>query len=223
MKNLKILAIFIIVLGLFAPLFKLTQSVQKEQPLSIRSMSLDKRYNDSFVNSVFKDNILLTLRYLNNEKFTGNSVDWNKINKPYSFDFKIEPNSVFAFHDGILPEFKDKVTKTTNAHFNSSEGFKSDGYLIGDGVCHLASLINWAARDAGLNVVSPTNHDFANIPEVPKEYGVSIYSQPIPTQTTLMQNLYIKNNLDKTVIMKFNFDGENLKVEISKTGASIVF
>lgn len=60
----------------------------------------------------------------------------------------------------------------------ATEGLISDGYLTGDCVCHLASLIYWAARDAGLTALAPTNHDFTTIPEVPKEYGVSIYFTP---------------------------------------------
>jgi len=202
--------------SLLAQTISPVKTASKEAILASRSMSLNNRYKDKFVNDVFKDNILLTLHYLNGESFKENGVDWNKINKSYSFDFKITPDSVFAFHDGVLPEFKDKVIKTTNAHFISSEGFKSDGYLIGDGVCHLASLINIAAKDAGLNVVAPTNHDFANIPEIPKEYGVSIFSQVEPTQTAMVQNLYIKNAFDKPVVIKFNYDGENLNVVIAK-------
>lgn len=200
----------------------LAQSPSWEEVISAHAMSLEKRYDNEFVNDVFKDNILLTLHYLNGEK-KSEHVDWEAIGKPYSFEVKIDPDSVFAFHDGVLPEYKDKVVKTTNSHFSSQEGFKSDGYLIGDGVCHLASLINWAARDAGLEVVSPTNHDFANVPEVPKEYGVSIFASENPTMTNLLQNLYIKNNLKKPVIFKFEYDGIDIKVTVTKTLSSTSF
>jgi len=189
---------------------------KQAQTLATRSMSLNKRYQDNFVNDVFKDNILLTLHYLNNSIKKGDQPDWQEINKPYSFEVSVPPGKVFAFHDAVLPEFKDYVSKTTNAHFGPNEGFKSDGYLYGDGVCHLASLINWVARDAGLYVVSPVNHNFANIPEVPKEYGVSILTQGEPTQASLMQNLYIKNIFDKPVSIKFVYDGVNLNTTVIK-------
>jgi len=219
MKIYKILTLVLTVFILFGLLPRQSaqpKAVLKEQIIAARSMSLDNRYNNSFVNSVFKDNILLTLRYLNGDISKGTVINWKKVDEPFNFNLKLIPDSTFAFHDGVLPEFQGKVSKTTNAHFNSDEGFKSDGYLIGDGVCHLASLINWAAKDAGLYVVAPTSHDFAVIPEVPKKYGVSIFSQPVPSQTTLLQNLYIKNNFKKPILIKFSYDGTNLKVAIVK-------
>jgi len=212
-----VFATLIVITSMFSKPFQ-PQVKSKENVISSHVMSLEKRYSNSFVNDVFKDNILLTLHYLNGEDYEGDKVDWNKIDKPYNFDLKIQPNSVFAFHDGVLPQFEGKVAQTTNVHFNSEEGFKSDGYLVGDGVCHLASLINWSARDAGLDVTSPTAHDFANIPQVPKEFGVSIFAQKNPTTTNLLQNLYIKNNFKKPVVIKFNFDGTNLKVSVVTTG-----
>ena len=124
----------------------------------------------------------------------------------------------FVFHDQILPEYKGSVVRTTNAHFNYQDGFKSDGYLTGDGVCHLASLIYWTAKDAGLEAYAPTDHDFAEIPGVPKEYGVSIYDLPGAFETSARQNLYITNNLDKPVSFIFNYDGSNLTVDVIKEG-----
>ncbi|HKC05172.1 MAG TPA: VanW family protein, partial [Patescibacteria group bacterium] len=81
---------------------------------------------------------------------------------------------------------------------------------VGDGVCHLASLISWAAKDAGLDVYVPARHDFAKINDVPKEYGVSINSNKP------YGNLYITNNFDKPVTFNFNYDGTNLTVSVSK-------
>jgi vancomycin resistance protein YoaR len=159
--------------------------------IASRGFSLQDRYGNNFVNEVFKENILLTVKYMGS-------------------DFTLEPGQTFAFDDKVLPEYSGKISKTTWAHFISSEGFKSDGYLIGDGVCHLASLINWVALDAGLTVIAPRNHNFAVIPEVPKEYGVSIMS------SDPFQNLYITNNLDKPVTFVFESDGTSLNVRIVK-------
>jgi vancomycin resistance protein YoaR len=108
----------------------------------------------------------------------------------------------------VLPQFTGKVTQTMNAHFMWDEGFKSDGWLTGDGVCHLASLIYRAAKDAGLETLAPTNHNFADIPEVPKEYGVSIFAR------NPQQNLYITNTFDKPVQFAFTYDGTNLTVKV---------
>ena len=106
---------------------------------------------------------------------------------------------------------------TTNAHFNYQDGFKSDGYLTGDGVCHLASLMYWAAKDAGLTAYAPTSHDFAIINGVPREYGVSIYSVPDDFDTSARQNLYIQNNLNFPVAFIFNYDGfDKLTVSITR-------
>lgn len=185
-------------------------------PLAQQEISLDKRYGTSFVNDVFKDNILLNLSYLRGEIKSKEDINWDEVKQPFTYQFKLNPDEVFAFHDGLLPEYKDRVKITTNAHFNALEGFKSDGYLYGDGVCHLASLINWAARDAKLDVKSPTNHDFANIPEIPRQYGVSIYAQAGKDIGVSKQNLYITNNKDYPVVFKFSYQDNNLKVSIFK-------
>ncbi|HKC14875.1 MAG TPA: VanW family protein [Patescibacteria group bacterium] len=181
--------------------------------LGARSFSLENRYQDKWVSDVFKDNILLNMAYLRGYEKTSN-VKWDAVEKPFHYDMTLKPGEVFAFHEDVLPQFAGKVAKTTNAHFNSYEGFKSDGWLVGDGVCHLASLINWAARDAGLDVVSPTRHDFAAIPEVPKEYGVAIYNYPGMGYTNQVQNLYITNNRSNDVIFEFDYNGKDLKVTV---------
>lgn len=170
-----------------------------ETLLSSHEMSLDKRYAVPSVNDVFKDNILLTLAYLDGRVKSKADINWDYLRRPYMFEFRLNPGESFAFHDTVLPQYSGKIVKSTTAHFNSLEGFKSDGYLIGDGVCHLASLIDWSAKDAGLDVLAPTRHDFANIPEISKENGVAIYSGQAN------QNLYITNNLDKPVIFRFQY------------------
>jgi hypothetical protein len=186
--------------------------------LDTHSFSLKNRYNVGFVNDVFRDNILLTLAYMNGSVQDKTQISWDKINSPFSSEFSLEPGQGFAFHDQILPEYNKNVVKTTNAHFNYHDGFKSDGYLMGDGVCHLASFIYLVAKDSGLTAVSPTDHDFAKIPDVPKEYGVSIYDLPGAFETSARQNLYITNNLDKPVSFKFKYDGEFLTIDVVKKG-----
>lgn len=200
---------------LFLPFFMKAQpivAIETANVLSTREFSLDNRYKDSFVNGVFKDNILLTIKYLSGEKVDPKNIDWSKIEKPFEYKLTLNSGETFAFHDDVLPEFEGKIAKTTSAHFNASEGFKSSGFLVGDGVCHLASLLYWAARDAGLEAVSRVNHDFANIPQVPAEFGVSIYAQPGKQHSDQMQNLYITNNRNQGVIFEFSYDGHNLKI-----------
>lgn len=182
--------------------------------LSSHEISLTDRYPVKSVSDVFKDNILLTIDYMANQVPDKQQINWSKVEQPMQYEMQIKPKQVFAFHDNILPEYKNNVIQTTNAHFNSSEGFKSDGYLVGDGVCHLASLINWAAKDAKLGSVAPTNHNFANIPEVPKEYGVAIYNQAGSDTASQNQNLYVTNNYAKPIDIAFSYNGDKLKVSI---------
>ena len=171
-----------------------TDSVRAE-----RSFSLTNRYPDAMVNEVFKYNILHTVTLMN----------------PKSYSFTLNPGEVFAFHEDVLPQFEGRVAQTTNAHFNYTDGFKSDGYLMGDGVCHLASLLYMTAKEAGLTALAPTSHDFANIPEVPKEYGVSIYFNPGAREANAQQNLYITNTFDKAVQFAFTTDGTTLSVKVT--------
>lgn len=186
----------------------------KPKVLAQHEFSLNDRYPVESVSDVFKDNILLTLAYATGKHMNPANIDWSSLEKPTEYKLTLKPGETFAFHDDVLPDYTGKVTKTTNAHFNSYEGFKSDGYLIGDGVCHLASLLYWVAKDAGLNTLAPTRHDFANIPEIPKQYGTSIYSGSVKNSTSNeMQNLYITNNKDKAVTFAFNYDGNNLAVK----------
>lgn len=184
------------------------------QLLASREMSLDNRQADRFVNDVFKKNILLNLAYLEGRLTKAADIKWADIDKPFQFEFKLEPDKTFAFHSDVKENYVNSLVKTTNAHFNSAEGFKTDGYLFGDGVCHLASLINWAAKDAGLGVEAPTNHNFADIPDVPKEYGVSIYSNPSSKASSTLQNLYITNNKGKPISFRFEYRDNKIKVSV---------
>lgn len=188
----------------------------KNTTLAVRSISLEKRHKDTYVNNVFRDNILLNLAYMDGRVRSKSDVNWQNIQNPSSYEFVLNPGEVFAYHDYVLPAYQDKRIITTNAHFNATEGFLSDGYLFGDGVCHLASLTKWAAKDAGLAVLAPTRHDFAPIPEIPREEGVSIYSVPGQVAASAQQNLYIENTLDKSVTFAFNYKNNILNLTISK-------
>lgn len=203
-----------IVCAVLLVVWPLKRAKKQVIPLADRQISLQKRYNNSFVNDVFKDNILLTLSYLSGKTNKSTTVNWTEVTKPFTYQLTLNPDEVFAFHDDVLPQYEGKVKYSTNAHFNYQEGFKSDGYLMGDGVCHLASLINWVAQDADLEVVSPTNHDFAVIPEIPKEYGTSIYNSIGQESVNALQNLYVKNNKSVPVTFVFNYDNENLRLSV---------
>lgn len=170
--------------------------------------SLSNRYSNTFVNDVFSDNILLTLAYLDGKVKKGDSVDWNKIRTEQEVKFTLRPGETFAFHDAVLDKYKGKIAITTNAHFNSYEGFKSDGWLIGDGVCHLASFMYVAAKEAGLEIEAPTSHDFAIIPNIEKKDGVSIYSE------NTLQNLYITNNQSKEIAFVFVHKKDTLTIRV---------
>ncbi len=172
-------------------------------------MPMNDRYAVESVNTVFKDNILLTLHYMDGSVKSKSDINWDKIESPFHYEFTLNSGEEFAFHDKIANKYAGNIVKTTKAHFNYDDGFKSDGYLTGDGVCHLASIIYWVAKDAGLEAHAPSNHDFAKIPDVPKEYGVAIYIGPDGGE---MQNLYIKNTNEKPVTFVFNYDGVNLTV-----------
>lgn len=185
-------------------------------PLASKEMSLEKRSFDPYVNEVFKDNILLSLAYMDGRLKNKEDISWKEIRKPFSYHFILEPNKTFAFHKDVLPKFLDSVALTTNAHFDFSEGFKSDGYLFGDGVCHLASFMYWVAKEGGLVAYAPTNHSFAEIPEIPGQFGVSIYSMPENPVANAKQNLYITNNKTEPIVFEFQYDGKILKLTIGK-------
>ena len=160
-----------------------------------------------------KKNILLNLAYLSGDVKSKFDINWDRLQNDNEYVFTLKPGETFAFHDSVLRNYQGNVVITTNAHFNSSEGFLSDGYLVGDGVCHFASIINWVARDAGLDVVVTKNHDFAKIEEVPKEYGVSIYVNPTNGYGA-QNNLYITNNKNQIVDFRFEYKNEELKVSV---------
>lgn len=187
-----------------------------EHLIAEHAMSLDDRYGNKAVNDVFKDNILLTFAYLSGRVTSDSQINWDAVRSSSRYEVVLNPGDVFAFHDDVLPAYVGKTIQTTHAHFGIDEGFKSDGYLIGDGVCHFASLINWAAKDAGLTVVAPTNHDFATIPDVPRQYGTAIYYAQGQSAANQLQNLYVENTSGTTVRMVFRYSEDMLSVAIYK-------
>lgn len=182
--------------------------IKREVVLAEQSLDLTIREPNPYANEVFSDNILLALYYLGNDVVL--PVDWQEIRQPFEASFTLQPDEVFAFHENVLPEFNPPAggpAVTMNSRFFIEEGYRAVGGLGGNGVCHLASLINWTASEAGLEVMAKINHNFAPVPGVPKEYGTSIRSQ------NQSQNLYLKNNFDYPV--EFVFRIENQLVELA--------
>jgi VanW like protein len=192
------------------------QNQTQNQLLAKHDMLMSDRYPVPSVSKVFADNILLTLGYMSGNVKNSGQINWDAVHKPATYEFTLKPGEVFAFHDDVLPEFAGKKIITTNAHFDASEGFEYDGDLYGDGVCHLASLMNWVARDAGLKVVAPTPHNFAVIPGIDAKYGTAIYYAPGDTSANEAQNLYIENTLNKPVEFVFTYVNNNLTLSIYK-------
>lgn len=197
--------------------------VAQREILAEHALDLNSRLPDKVGSEVFADNILLTLHYLKgdvggikvNQGELG-GVDWRKARESFEASFILEPGEVFAYHDTVSPEFKNEKIKTSNAHFTLKEGYKPLAGLPGNGVCHLASLINWVASDAGLGVMARVNHDFFPVPGVPKENGTSIRWGPNGEFNSRNQNLYIKNNFDFPVIFEFIANEEMVILKILK-------
>ncbi len=199
-----------------SPIPKTQLSAPEPHVLAIQDYSLADRYKNTFVNDVFSDNILLTLSYMIGQTKAGEKVDWDKVHQQNKFQFILQPGKTFSFHDLVLDDYKDSVVQTTNAHFSSTEGFKSDGWLVGDGVCHLASFMNVVAKQAGLEVTAPTRHDFAAIPDVSRDFGTAIYYVPGDKSVSSKQNLYVKNTLDRPIAFVFIHSDNSLKVAVEE-------
>ena len=182
--------------------------VQDNKVLAQANYSLENRYSNSYVNDVFVDNILLTLAYMSGKVKKGDIVAWNVVREDGEAEFILKPGETFAFHDAVSDKYKNKIAVTMNSHFNAGEGFKSDGWLVGDGVCHLASFIYVAAKNAGLEVEAPTSHDFAVIPNIEKKDGVSIFSE------NSLQNLYITNNQNEDIIFVIVYKDNSLTIRV---------
>jgi hypothetical protein len=186
------------------PNLEMVWPIPREEVLAEHVLNLNERLPDSdFGNEVFKYNILLALKYIE-----GNT------NLPDSFTAEVElqPGEVFAFQENLLPEFENKTVKTGWTKYIAEEGYKPLAGLYGNGVCHLASLINWVGSDAGLKVTAPANHNFWPVPGVPKEYGTSIRYLADGSWKTKNQNLYLENPFDYSV--KLIFEASNEEVDL---------
>lgn len=215
MINTVLSTILTITLGI-TPSFEVPKT--PELTIASHEFSLEKRYGVQSVNEVFKKNILLNLAYLKESVNDKKDIKWDEVLASSEYSFELKPKETFAYHDEVLDEYAGKVSKTIDVSFGPGDGFVSDGYLYGDGVCHLASLINWVAQDAGLEVKVTKDHDFAAIPEVPSEYGVSIYVDPSNKAISSNRNLYITNNKEKPVRFVFRYADGQLKVSAVELG-----
>ncbi len=170
-----------------------TVTTRAEEILVIKEMDLSVRDKNFSVNQVFTDNILLAVK---------------------QFPMTLNSGEVFAFHSNILPQYQDQSVKTIGDEFNSQEGYRSAGGIVGDGVCHLASFLNWAGQEAGLKVQAPTSHEFRSIAGIPPEYWVSIrYAKT--GHNSSRQNLYIKNNFDFPILFQFQQQGDLLILKVT--------
>ncbi len=220
-KKIVIIIPFALALGAmqvqaFSSTLPIVHQEAQRQLLAEHTMPLGDRYPVPSVNTVFRDNILLTVAYMSGVVKNSSQINWDTIHRPTTYEFTLQPGEVFAFHDDVLPEFAGKKIVTTNAHFDAAEGFHYDGDLYGDGVCHFATLINWVARDAGLEVVAPTPHNFAKIPDIDPKYGTAIYDAPGETAANEAQNLYVENTFNKPVRFVFTYVNDVLTVSIYK-------
>jgi hypothetical protein len=184
--------------------------------LAARDLSLANRHQAASINDVFAKNILLNLAYLEGSVSQKSDIDWSQVTQPFEFGVTLNPGQTFAYHDDVLDEYQDSVALTTNTYFHAADGYLSSGFLYGDGVCHLASIINWAAQDAGLEVVVTKLHSIAPIPDVPDEYGVSIYTVEGVKGSGARNNLYITNNQVYPVEFRFIHQDNTIRVELHR-------
>jgi len=191
----------------------------QEEILAKETLDLTKRSQSKEVNEIFRDNILLILHYLKGDEKSfvdhDRKTEWEKIREPFEIEFRLKPGETFAFHDKLLAEFEGKVTKTIPVKYEAREGFKVVDGLYGNGVCHLATLMNWVATEARLESVALVNHDFFPVPETPQKYGVAIYYTG--EDEARRQNLYIINTLNIAVILKFFSNSDKVEFKIVKT------
>src|SRR5439155_2812828 len=78
------------------PLIMPVVQEHKQHVLSVREMPMNDRYPVPMVSDVFRDNILLTISYLSGATKQGQSVDWDKVRKPFTYDLVLQPGEVFA-------------------------------------------------------------------------------------------------------------------------------
>ena len=181
---------------------------QNENVLAEETLDLTIREPNPDANQGYTDNILLALHYLKGD-IKNPKINWDWVRQPFEVSFILQSGEVFAFHENVLAEYQN-LQVTINSRFFIDEGYKSVWGLGGNGVCHLASLLNWVASEAGLEVMAKANHDFAPVPGVAREYGTSIRSQ------SPNQNLYLTNSLDYPVVFRFVADNQKVVLRISQ-------
>lgn len=190
--------------------------------LSSAFLDLTKRVPDRTVNEIFADNILLNLHYIKGdvadvsiEPIRGQNWKpiWEKVREPFAFSITLNPGEVFAFHNYVLPEFEGRKLKASWTQFSSWEGYKTYAGLSGNGVCHLATLINYVATKAGLKVTAPTRHDFFLVNGFDRTFGTSIY-YGAGGYTAEVQNLYIENIFDIPIAFIFSSYGERVGLKV---------
>ena len=190
------------------------------EAISTKVLSLKNRNSNKQVNDVFADNIILNLHYIKGDvdnyldsKLKGEEmVSWTELEKPFNFTLTLPPGQIFTFHDDVLPKYEKEDLSSVKTSFSYDQGYKQVDGLYGNGVCHLASLINWTASTSGLAVEAPTNHNFAPVPAVPNEYGTAIlYMGGYSSQ---LQNLYIKNTYDYPVHLLFDVNKDRVVLTV---------
>jgi hypothetical protein len=204
------------------------EKMEDEEDLLFKAeIDLSKRWHNKSTNDGFRDNILLGLYYLdggddiplkNPNIVNSGSIDWEGLQGDFEISFDLLPGEVFAFHKNVLDDYEDKSLKTMGSEFVTNQGYKVVSGLGGNGVCHLASLITWAATEADLSVTAKADHSFAKIEGVPREYWTSIrYLKNGGNSKN--QNLYVVNNKDYGVKFVFTKKGNILSLKIIKKRA----
>ena len=200
------------------PIVQLAQAEAGEEILAERQLDLTTRHPDENINGVFADNILLAVWYFSGQSQPPEST---RILDRIIVEVELGPGEVWAFHDMVLPEFKPEALETSGGsliasgtRYTAKEGYRTALGLPGNGVCHLATLMNWVASEAGLEVTAKVNHNFAPVPGVPEKYGTSIRYSPDGSLNSANQNLYIKDNFDDPIRLIFTLEGSSLKLRI---------
>src|SRR5579863_4003344 len=76
------------------PVFTSVNQQSQGQLLAQHDMSLADRYSIASVNSVFRDNILLTLAYLSGTVKNANQVNWDVLHRPTTYTLILQPGEV---------------------------------------------------------------------------------------------------------------------------------
>lgn len=172
--------------------FSLGALSKNQVVLSERALIFDEFNLGDYADGILSFNILRYFHFLKGdaEEFVGNEV-----REPFEGRLVLNPGEVFAYHPEVLDEYQDAVAITPETDLSLADGYKALEGLSANGVCYSASLFNWVASEAGLEVVAKVNHDFFPVPGVPREYGTSIYHLA-GSHSSRLQNLYIRNSYE---------------------------